>query len=228
MAKRTALQLTNVILARINQSQVSDISTLTAGSHSNIILEYLNDAQNVLAGEAIWADLVVSRTFSTVASQQAYAVQSDFAQGFALINSTNDIILTETHTKLMLFDDPDQSVEGTPEFFSYQEGNYLLYPIPDSVDSMIDWYVKEPSSFSVNGDLSDLPLSVEPCILKWAESEIFDYLNNSTKSILALNKYKSLRNLAVDKNEEVIDRIRVIDSTQGQISARSRFQKPIM
>ncbi len=228
MAKRTALQLVNTVLARINQPQISDIAALTAGSHSDLILGYLNDAQNVLAGEAVWFDLIISRTFSTVASTQTYAVLSDFAQGFALVDTTNDLVLVESDTKLILFRDPDSSSEGTPQFFSYQSGNYLLYPIPDAVYAMTDWYVKEPTSLAVNVDLSELPLSLEMCLLKWAETEIFDYLNNSTKSVLALGKYKTLRDLAVEKNEEIIDRIRVMDSTGDQIHAHPRFKTPIL
>jgi hypothetical protein len=67
MAKQTALELVNRILNRIGQSQVSDISALVAGSHADIILNFLNEGQNQLYAEDLeWYSLYRTREFDTV------------------------------------------------------------------------------------------------------------------------------------------------------------------
>jgi len=78
MAKQTALELVNRILSRIGQSEVTDISALTAGSHSDMILQFLNEGQNLLYTEGIeWYSLYKTREFDTVTYKAATIAFND-------------------------------------------------------------------------------------------------------------------------------------------------------
>lgn len=67
MAKQTALKLVNTIMARIGQSQVTDVSDLTEGSHADIAFNLYNEAQNLIYAEDVeWYSLYKTRQFSTV------------------------------------------------------------------------------------------------------------------------------------------------------------------
>lgn len=64
MAKTSYLELTNRILRRINQTEITDVTAATG--HALIITNLYNEAQNRLFTEANWYSLYTMRTFSTV------------------------------------------------------------------------------------------------------------------------------------------------------------------
>lgn len=66
MAKQTFLELTNRVLNRINQTEISDVATVSGGSHANIIVDFINEAQNLLFTESNWYSLYATRLFKTV------------------------------------------------------------------------------------------------------------------------------------------------------------------
>lgn len=77
MAKQTFLELTNRVLNRINQTEISDVSTVSGGSHANIIVDLINEAQNLLFTESNWYSLYATRLFKTVVYNAATIAFND-------------------------------------------------------------------------------------------------------------------------------------------------------
>lgn len=63
MAKTSYLNLTNKILRRITQNEISDVST--ANGHAEIIANFINEAQNELFTIRNWYSLYATRIFTT-------------------------------------------------------------------------------------------------------------------------------------------------------------------
>lgn len=77
MAKQTFLELTNRVLNRINQTEITDVSTVSGGSHANIIVDLINEAQNLLFTESNWYSLYATRLFKTVTYNAATIAFND-------------------------------------------------------------------------------------------------------------------------------------------------------
>lgn len=228
MAKRNYLGLTNLILGRIKQSAVADMTTLTAGSHSDLISEYINDAQNVLMIEDNWYTLITEREIASGTSG-TLAVASDFDKSLVLVDKTNKKYLVEGLSRDFLMGDAGRDDTGPPTRFSAEGTNYRFDTIPTTSVTLTDVYWKQPTSLSANTDSSDLPLICEPLIIKWVESEIFAYVGNTVKSELALRRYNTLLPKAMDKNQEIVDRMIIVDSDSfdDHFDSRTRIQTPI-
>ena len=85
MAKLTYLELTNRILRRITQADITDVTTATG--QALLITNFLNEAQNVLFNEENWHSLYTSRTFVTADGTAEYAVASGALVAIKLRNA---------------------------------------------------------------------------------------------------------------------------------------------
>ncbi len=228
MAKRNYLQLTNLILGRIKQTAVGDMTALTAASHADLIAEYINDAQNVLMIEDDWYTLITERSIAS-GTTGVLAVASDFNKSLVLVDATNKVYLIEGLSRDFLINDRGRDDIGPPRRFSAEGANYRFNTIPGTSVTLTDVYWRQPTSLSANTDESLLPLICEPLIIKWVESEIYAYMGNSVKSELALRRYQTLLPKAMDKNQEVIDRMIIMDSEDfdHHEDSRTRISTPI-
>ena len=101
MAKNTFLELTNRVLRRINQSEITDVSTVSGGSHAHIITNMINEAQNELFTETNWHSLYATRLFTTTtytASTISFANANpdtidDSANGFGSFQAVQDVLI---------------------------------------------------------------------------------------------------------------------------------------
>lgn len=175
MAKTDYLELTNKVLRRINQAEVTDVTALTG--HSLIISNYINECQIELYNETNWYSLYATRDFSTVAGTAEYAVASDYGRTLDLIDMTNNRVLVEDFTRNFDESDPDEDTQGTPTHFTIQGSNYRLYPIPAGINSMRDRYFKQPVTLAANTDTSDLPIECENLLISYASWNTLNYLN---------------------------------------------------
>ena len=207
MAKLSYLELTNRVLRRITQSEITDVSTATG--HAKIIGNLINEAQITLFLETNWYSLYTTRTFATVASTSEYAVASDFGRTLDLIDVTNNLLLTEDMSKMMDMVDANADYIGNPTHFTLQGSNYRLHPIPSGVFTIRDRYWKQPTSLSANANTSDLPIEVENCIIQWSLSSILDYLKDFNGSDRARLLYATLLDKAMKRNNEMIDRMHI-------------------
>ena len=78
---------------------------------------------------------------------------------------------------------------------------------------MLEKYWKEPLTLTASTDYSELPLEAENALLKWVESEIWLYLNNSQKAQLMGQKFVHLLERAIETNDNILDEMKVVNST---------------
>jgi|TARA_R100001530_G_scaffold27609_1_gene22000 hypothetical protein len=83
MAKRTYLEMHNIILRRINEDDISDVTTTTG--KASIIGDLINEGQNMLFAESNWYPLYKERIFQT--SDDAVIVVEDYT-GLSLATIT--------------------------------------------------------------------------------------------------------------------------------------------
>lgn len=101
MAKQNFLELTNRVLRRITQNEITDVTSVTG--HSEIVTNLINEGQNAIFAEATnWHSLFKSRIFSTViynASTISFAnanpdTINDSASGFGSFSSNQWVMVS--------------------------------------------------------------------------------------------------------------------------------------
>jgi len=301
MAKRTFLELVNLILRRSNHDTVTTVASQTG--KPQMVIDYFNDAQNILLSEADWYTLYTERIFqasqdvviqvkdfssmsggtitvtfnststtitegvefSAVTSNDAtataigsaletalstvsairdsativmstapqnnlgftaistslastvltvelsvngtYQVNSDFGRAISLTDVTNNNVLIESSVKNIDYADPDFSTTGTPTHYSLEGQLYRIYPAPTAGIVFLEKYWKTPTKLSTDSQTSDLPEICEAPMIKWVESEMAGYANNSLKEKSLLTKYVQLRDNAIESNNSLLDDI---------------------
>jgi hypothetical protein len=282
MAKQTALELVNRVLNRVGQDEVTDISALTARTHADRILQYLNEGQNLIYAEELeWYSLYKTRKWSTVTYQAAtiafnnanpdtitdsangfgsfasgqqvlvsgsdsndgtytvqtaaagtltlqsadnltaeaagetvtitaitYAVPSDWARTYALLDTTNDTFLTPDDTVTFDEVDPDSSETATPTHYGLDADYIRIYPIPAGTYSLRERYYALPTAFTANTDTSLLPIETENCLIYWAWSQELGYLNKFDESDRIMGSYNRMLKIAQKANKKKINIIR--------------------
>ncbi len=213
MAKLTYLQLTNRVLKRISQPEITDVTTATG--QALIITELINEAQNELFTELNWYSLYTTRTFSTVASTATVAVASDWGRTLDLVDTSNNRVLIEDTLRAFDEVDPDADNTGTPTHFAVADGsNYTLYPTPDGVYTIRDRYWKVPTTLSANANTSDLSIEVENCIIHWAWYKINEYLNKFDSADRIRLEFERLLRRAKLSNNRRIDKMHIFQSSE--------------
>jgi len=205
MAKKTALQIVNQTLREINQTVLTDFSSISG--QAQIALDYINQAQEVLFNEENWYSLYTTRTFSTVASTATVALASDFGRGVDLINLTSNMRLEENYIKVMDFKDSGALQEGTPELFALTGTNYEFYPIPNAVYSIRERYWAMPTDLSAVSDTSALPIEAQPALLHYVKASVLGYLNRYELSQFHFARYNVELKRAMKANKRKLDHI---------------------
>ena len=218
MAKKTFLELTNRVLRRINQSEITDVSTVSGGSHAHIITNMINEAQNELFTETNWYSLYATRTFVTVADTAEYVVQSDFGRGISMIDETNDNMIFEEGIRPIDEADPNAGETGAPRVYTLQSGNYRFYPIPAGVYTIRERYWKSPTALAANSDTSDLPQECENCIINYALFRIYEYINNFDRADRARVEFERTLKRAKIANKRKINQLQVMRSGRAGIN----------
>lgn len=203
MAKKTALEIVNQTLREINQTVLTDFTTISG--HAQIALDYINQAQEVLFNEQNWYSLYTTRTFTTVASTATVALASDFGRGIDLINLTTQLRLTEDYIKIMDYKDSGSLQEGTPELFAITGTNYEFFPIPNDAYSIRERYWAMPTDLSAVGDTSALPIEAQPALLHYVKASVLGYLNRYESSQFHFARYNVELRTAIKANKKKID-----------------------
>ena len=178
MAKLTYLELTNRVLRRITQADITDVSAATG--QALIITDLINEAQMELFNEDNWYSLYSTTTFPTVADTAEYAAwNGGDGRTIDLMDTTNNLIITEDISRSFDTADPDADQTGNPLFFAIQGSNYRLWPTPDGTATIRERWWKVPDEMTTNAALYDMPIEVENCILDLARAGILEYLKDS-------------------------------------------------
>ncbi len=148
----------------------------------------------------------------SLSNNDTYGLANDFGRGISLLDFTNNKSLAPSNFKTFDDSNPNLSTTGNPTHYSIQGGNYRLHPIPSGTNVMLEKYWKEPLTLTASTDYSELPLEAENALLKWVESEIWLYLNNSQKAQLMGQKFVHLLERAIETNDNILDEMKVVNS----------------
>ena len=210
MAKTSYLNLTNKILRRINQSEISDVTAATG--HAEIITNLINEAQNVLYTELNWYSLITTTTLSTEADTASYSIAADVGKMLDVRDTTNNIFIYENYQRVIDMADADESTTGQPTSFAMVPGTITLYPIPAGTYTIKYRYWKVPVTLAANADTSDLPIEVENCIIQWTLYMTLDYMNKFDMADRARLEYVRLLKTAKITNDRITDRMDILRS----------------
>jgi hypothetical protein len=106
-----------------------------------------------------------------------YPVASDWGRSHVLVNVTDNRVMTEDYSRIMLIDDPAMDSFSDPTHFTVQGEFYRFYYIPSGNTKIRDHYWAVPTALSSDSSTSDLPLFCENFIIHWAWMSILEYLN---------------------------------------------------
>jgi len=205
MAKKTALQIVNQTLREINQTVLTDFSSIAG--QAQIALDYINQAQEVLFNEENWYSLYTTRTFSTVASTATVALAADFGREIDLVNLTSNVRLSENYIKIMDMKDSGALQEGSPVLFAITGTNYEFYPIPAAAESIRERYWAMPTDLSAVSDTSALPIEAQPALLHYVKAQVMSYLNRYEAAAFHFRRYGIEMKVAKRANKKKLDRI---------------------
>ncbi|MDE2015964.1 MAG: hypothetical protein KGJ89_05060 [Patescibacteria group bacterium] len=208
--QQTYLELINRVLRRITQAEITTVAGVTG--QAKIISNLINEAQNELYTETNWYTLYATRTFSTVAATETYAVATDFGRNIDLIDMTNNLTLMENSSKFFDIDDPQDTDQGNPIWFSIQGANYRLYPIPAGIYTIRDRYWKVPAILSGDTDTSILPLDAENCIIQWSLYKMLEYLNKFEAADRSRIEFERMLVRAKASNLKILDNMNIMQA----------------
>jgi hypothetical protein len=135
-----------------------------------------------------------------------YDMADDFGRSIALLDKTNGQKIYEASPMAISDADPDDSEEGNARNFAAFGDKYRLYPIPSSVIIITDRFYKIPATLATDSQLCDLPLECEPILVKYVQSEMAYYMNNSIKGSSLKSHYTKMLAQAVEMNEYIINK----------------------
>ena len=206
MAKTSYLVLTNKVLGRIYENDISDVTA--ASGKGLMITRLLNEAQEMLYGKPVdWYTLFSTDTITTVASTATYAYPTDLGHTIDIINNSSNWILSEDNTRGIDGADPDGDTTGAPTHFSVEGANYRLYPIPAGVETLTVKYYSRPVAMTVNASTIDLPQDCENVIVEWVLVRMYKYLNKFELATDSKVEYKELLEDAISSNNRVLDKL---------------------
>lgn len=200
----TYLNAVNRILNRINQTQITDVTSVTG--HAKIVTDLFNEAQIDVANIENWHTLVVTRTFSTVASTATYAVASDFMKCISVKDTTNNQLLYEENEKLFDLYDPQSTTTGIPTSVGLYNSLYRFYPIPAGVYSITEKYYKNPLALTANTSTFNFPDFCENVIIYWVWNKILEYIQNYNESDRIYIRYKEILENAIKQNRKLLNK----------------------
>ncbi len=113
-------------------------------------------------------------TASTVASQQAYAMPTDFLEGDALTLTQSGIryVLKRRPWPWMRGHNIDTGTTARPRDWSYYADQIWLYPIPDAVYTLTVSYLQRLSALSAYTDTNDWMVHGEELIRERAKYDL--------------------------------------------------------
>jgi len=220
MAKTSYLNLVNKAIRLINNTTISDVTTVTG--QAKLIADFVNEAQNVLYAEAVnWYSLYATDTITTIAGTSAYGVPADMGRIIVMINETQQYVMVEDFIKNLDLADPSGSTQSNPTHFTIQAGNFRLYPIPAAVETIRYRYYKVPATLATNSATSDLPIECEPSLIEWVKFQIYEYLKQYESADRSRITYNSLLKRAKIANDRITDRMDTVGSVRynGGINA---------
>ena len=167
-----------------------------------------NTGMSAVVTSASTSDLTVA-----LDANGEYALPTNYHSTLIIKNTSQNIIIYPDVSKVLDFDDPDESTTGTTLVYSVEGSVYRFHPRPSSVDIIKEKYWRMPVGITVATDEYELPDICEVAILTLAESNLWYYLDKSLKGDrLRILYNKELLPSAVTSNDNILDRILMLEA----------------
>lgn len=118
-----------------------------------------------------------------------YDVAEDFGRSIVMTDKTNNWGLSPISEKDIALINPNEVRGGSPRFYSSFGGFYHLYPVPSGNTTLVDRYYKIPVDLVNNEDLSDLPIELEPSMIKLVSSDAIFFKENTARAGILRTQY---------------------------------------
>jgi hypothetical protein len=170
MAIPTYLEMTNEVLVRLRESEVTSVGD---NAYSKLIAKYINDTKRQVEDAYEWNALTETLTATTAANIFSYVLEGSGTR-FRIIdvlNDTENVVMKYAPTKTMnqwfLMNDPQRNA---PMYYNFngteaESGDTLVdfYPIPDGVYDIRINLIKSQVPLVNNSDKPLVPS--EPIVL---------------------------------------------------------------
>lgn len=119
------------------------------------LTDIVNEGLQVISTDHDWPWLFATATFSTAASDADYAMPATWLRTRGLIIDGYDplTLLSTPEIRAM-----ETATTGQPEYFTIDDDQILLRPVPDGVYSVIHDYVRSETALSGDSDTPLMPL----------------------------------------------------------------------
>jgi hypothetical protein len=149
-----------------------------------------------------------------------YAVPSDWARTFALMDVDNSTFLVPDDSVSFDEIDPDQSRTANPTHYALNADFIRLYPIPASTYTLRERYYALPTAFTTNTDTSLLPIEVENCLIYWAWSQMLDYQSKFDEADRKMVQYRNMLKIAKAANKKKLNIARQMEGIRHDNNLR--------
>lgn len=156
----TLVQLRNRILAKVADG---DIQKPTAAQ----VTEQINLSIDFFENEAFWFNQTTAELTGTVNDPVLADIPEDFKQILepnGIVVLVDQVRYTLQHIKPREFDNVDVGGTGIPRFYTYRDGQFLLYEYPDQAYPIFLWYQKKYADLVADGDSNDFTVYADRLI----------------------------------------------------------------
>lgn len=165
---------------------------------SNLVLDFLNEANQQIAAEHDWPWRQTSTTFPTVAGTASYAVPADYLRTRTLRVNANLPLSQRTMADLeqVYIDD---NTRGMPRDYAIEGGFVNLRPFPDGIYTVAHRYLKLEPILTGDSSVPLMPEQFQTSIVEYATYLAFRRLGNSEQAAVAKTAFDTWLQQMQDK-----------------------------
>ncbi len=156
--------------------------------------QWINEAHVELFAELDLQGRRACGTTSTVIDQRTYDIPSTLIAVLVLLNTTTKKRLIRT--SIENFQGLDQATTGSPTRYSRVDSLLYVHPLPNVVETVNLFYIKEPAPLALNADTSELATMFDRVIHLVALRNALIDLNETERATtvfqIAQNKMRAL------------------------------------
>lgn len=159
------------------------------------LLDFLNEAQDIVEANVILPAMQTSSTINLVASTQEYSLATDCVKPVLVRYTANDWVLKE-----LPFDVAKQKFDsstGTPQQFYTWGGSVGFYPVPSANETagVKYWYIRPLKTLVESGPAtgeiatSEIPVSFHWVLERGAEMLMSQMINDDKRAVMCERKF---------------------------------------
>lgn len=135
------------------------------------IVQWLNDAQSLVARRVDYYVDEATSQFNTVAGTSSYAWPTGLATVRSMFDTTRNVEMQYASIR-----DIDRSgvVNGAPMYYALSGQNFVLYPVPDGIYSLETRFWQMPPPLVADGDVPTIPADWHHMLIAYAAWQAYE------------------------------------------------------